>query len=108
MMVAKNKYIVIMRASAGIGKAGVLYLDKLQARVFVGVHKEAYIQMLQSLVSPPMAPIFINVMDECVIKPAIENVAETVGASGLVGLVNNVGTLVSGSLEFLPIFKLRR
>ncbi len=103
-----NRWVVITGASKGIGRATALYLDRQGFNVFAGVRKAADGQMLREESSPRLKPIQIDVTDNDQIKTAAREVAETIGADGLVGLVNNAGVAVGSPIEFVPLDELRR
>lgn len=95
--------IVITGASTGIGQACALYLDKLGFQVFAGVRKDTDAQALRQKASERLTPIFLDVTNSEMIVAAVKLVADSVGNTDLLGLVNNAGIVVGGPLEFLPI-----
>ncbi len=103
-----NRYIVVTGASKGIGRATALYLDKQGFNVFAAVRNPIDGQALQKEASSRLKVIQIDVTNADQIKTAAHDVAQTVGAEGLAGLVNNAGIAVGAPLEFIPIDELRR
>ncbi len=99
--------VVITGASTGIGRATALRLDQLGFRVFAGVRKEADGESLRAQASERLAPVLIDVTDEDAIAAAGTLVAETLGDTGLAGLVNNAGTTVPCPVEYLPMAEFR-
>ena len=104
----ENRTIVVTGASKGIGRATALYLDKQGFNVFAAVRNPADGQALQKEASSRLKVIQIDVTNADQIKAAAHEVAQTVGAEGLAGLVNNAGIAVGAPLEFIPIDELRR
>jgi NAD(P)-dependent dehydrogenase (short-subunit alcohol dehydrogenase family) len=99
--------VVVTGASTGIGKACALHLDQLGFQVFAGVRKEADGKLLQKA-SARVAPVMLDVTDAASLSVATKTIAESIGAIGLAGLVNNAGIAVAGPLEFLPLDVVRR
>ena len=85
------KSILISGASSGIGSATALHLDGLGMRVFAGVRDPADGEALAARASDRLHPLAFDVRDEDGITRAVSTIAETVGASGLDGLVNGAG-----------------
>jgi NAD(P)-dependent dehydrogenase (short-subunit alcohol dehydrogenase family) len=100
--------VVLTGSSTGIGAACALALDKHGFRVFAGVRSEADGQRVRAGASEKLTPLMIDVTDAESISAAAKTVGEATGESGLAGLVNNAGIVVSGPLEILPIEELRR
>jgi len=99
--------VLITGSSTGIGEACALELDRRNFRVFAGVRSDADGQRLQQKASPRLTPVRIDVTDPETIAAAAETIRAAVGDSGLSGLVNNAGIVVSGPLELVPIDRLR-
>lgn len=99
--------VLITGASSGIGEACAIHLDRLRFKVFAGVRKEADAEALRHKSSGNLTPIILDVTDENSIAAAVKLIETELGESGLYGLVNNAGIVVSGPLEFLPIAELR-
>jgi NAD(P)-dependent dehydrogenase (short-subunit alcohol dehydrogenase family) len=100
--------VVITGASTGIGEACALELDRRGFRVFAGVRSETAAQNLQAKASARLTPVMIDVTDAASIAAAAKTVSESVGQSGLAGLVNNAGICVPGPVELVPIEAWRR
>ena len=100
--------VVVTGASSGIGLACALKLDQAGYRVFAGVRKESDAQRLKQQASPLLTPLLLDVTNEASIETAVSQVAEAVGNTGLVGLVNNAGIAVPAPLEVIPLSELRR
>jgi NAD(P)-dependent dehydrogenase (short-subunit alcohol dehydrogenase family) len=99
--------VVITGTSTGIGRACALRLDSLGYEVFAGVRKPEDGKRLRDHASERLRPLIVDVTDEDSIADAAGTVRRAVGERGLIGLVNNAGTTVSGPLEFIPIEDLR-
>lgn len=100
--------VVVTGASSGIGQACALRLDELGFRVFAGVRKPSDGQALRRKASDRLGVVELDVTDGPSVAAAAAELADTTGAEGLAGLVNNAGLLVSGPLEFLPLDVVRR
>lgn len=100
--------VVITGASTGIGRATALHLDKLGFRVFAGVRRAEDGEALRKEASASLTPILIDVTDEASVAAAVKEVGGALGGSGLAGLVNNAGIVVSGPLEFTSLDEWRR
>ena len=100
--------VLVTGASSGMGKACALLLDQVGYTVFAGVRKERDASMLKQAASPRLTPVLLDVTDERTIAEAFQLIRETVGAAGLVGLVNNAGVGVTAPIELLPLEELRR
>ena len=100
--------VVISGASTGIGEASALELDRRGFRVFAGVRSQTDGRRLQEKASGRLTPILLDVTDADSIAAAAETVRTAVGKSGLAGLVNNAGIVVTGPLELLPIDEFRK
>ena len=100
--------VVITGASSGIGEECALYMSKLGFHVFAGVRKENDGQKLRLKAVNHLEPILMDVTDEQSIAGAFAQVADVVGNSGIVGLVNNAGVAFGVPLELIPIDDLRQ
>ncbi len=100
--------VLVTGASSGMGKACALLLDQVGYTVFAGVRKERDACMLKQAASPRLIPVILDVTDERTIAEAFQRIRETVGAAGLVGLVNNAGVGVTAPIELVPLEELRR
>ncbi len=99
---------MITGASTGIGAACALHLDGLGFRVFAGVRRASDGDALRRRGSARLTPLLLDVTDAGSIAAAADAASETVGPTGLAGLVNNAGIVVAGPLEILPVEDLRR
>jgi NAD(P)-dependent dehydrogenase (short-subunit alcohol dehydrogenase family) len=102
-----KKSVFITGASTGIGRGCALYLDGLGWQVFAGIRKESDAASLRLEASEHLVPVFLDVTDASSIMNAVKVVTDTVGASGLSGLVNNAGIPYGGPVEFLVLDKVR-
>jgi NAD(P)-dependent dehydrogenase (short-subunit alcohol dehydrogenase family) len=103
-----ERTVVITGASSGIGAATALHLDDLGWRVFAGVRRGEDGEALRAKASSRLRPLRIDVTDQATLQTAAADVAETVGAIGLHGLVCNAGVAVGGPLEFVDLDDVRR
>ena len=100
-------YVVVTGASTGIGQATTTRLAAQGFVVFAGVRKSADAERLQSQSLPGLRALMIDVADGESVKRAAAEVTETVGNSGLKGLVNNAGVSFGGPLEFQDLDEIR-
>jgi NAD(P)-dependent dehydrogenase (short-subunit alcohol dehydrogenase family) len=75
--------------------------------VFAGVRREIDGEALKARTPREITPLIIDITDEATISAAAKTVAEVVGETGLVGLVNNAGIVKPAPLEFQPLDDLR-
>ncbi|MGE5281268.1 MAG: SDR family NAD(P)-dependent oxidoreductase [Chloroflexota bacterium] len=99
---------LVTGSSTGIGRATALRLDREGWRVFAGVRREEDAESLRTEASERLVPVTLDVTDSGQIAAAAEAVEETVGGSGLDGLVNNAGVAILGPLETIPLDDFRR
>src|SRR5207253_11256626 len=90
--------VVITGASSGIGKGCALHLDSLGFQVFGGVRRPSDGEALKSAASERLEPLSLDVTDADSIRQAATRVADSVGDSGLAGLVNNAGVAIAAPL----------
>ena len=102
------KSIVITGTSSGIGRACALMLDRNGFRVFAGVRKTADGDALRQAASDRLTPVLVEITDDASITSMVEQVADSVGDTGLAGLVNNAGTTLPCPVEYLPLDGFRR
>jgi NAD(P)-dependent dehydrogenase (short-subunit alcohol dehydrogenase family) len=100
--------VLVTGASSGMGKACALLLDQAGYTVFAGVRKERDASLLKQAASPRLIPVILDVTDERTIAEACQLIRETVGSTGLVGLVNNAGVGITAPMELVPLEELRR
>lgn len=99
--------VVITGASTGIGRACALHMDALGWRVFAGIRKDSDAASLRSDASARLVPVYLDVTDARSITAAVDDVSNSVGATGLSGLVNNAGIPYGGPVEFLALDSVR-
>jgi NAD(P)-dependent dehydrogenase (short-subunit alcohol dehydrogenase family) len=99
--------VVVTGASSGIGEACARRLAGLGFQVFAGVRKQADGERLAREI-PGVTPLILDVVDADSIAAAARTVADSVGAAGLAGLVNNAGIAMPAPIEFQPIEDFRR
>jgi NAD(P)-dependent dehydrogenase (short-subunit alcohol dehydrogenase family) len=99
--------VVVTGASTGIGKATVLYLDRLGFRVFAGIRRESDGRALEAQASGRLTALHLDVANDASVAKAAECVASETGGE-LQGLVNNAATFASGPLELIPLDEIRR
>ena len=102
------KYVVITGASSGIGYDAARYLIERGFHVFGSVRKQADGERVQGELGEQFTPLLFDVTDEVAVATAVSQVTQTVGSSGLAGLVNNAGIAVAGPLMHLPLEEFRR
>ncbi len=107
-MNASTGAILVTGASSGMGKACALRLARAGYTVFAGVRKERDAQALKQQGSAQLIPVILDVTDEHTIAAAYRQIHDIVGATGLMGLVNNAGVGVTGPIELTPLEELRR
>jgi NAD(P)-dependent dehydrogenase (short-subunit alcohol dehydrogenase family) len=83
-------------------------LDEAGFRVFGGVRDAAAGARLAQQCSDRFTFVQLDVTDSQSIHSAADTITQSLGTSGLHGLVNNAGIAVAGPLEFLPIAALRQ
>jgi NAD(P)-dependent dehydrogenase (short-subunit alcohol dehydrogenase family) len=103
-----TNHVVVTGASSGIGRATALHLDREGFLVFAGVRKKADAVSLRKAGSERIRPLYLDLLNAGSIDAAAKSVGETLGNTGLRGLVNNAGVPVVGPLEFLDLDELRR
>ena len=93
--------VLVTGASAGIGKACALRLDRGGYRVYAGVRNEKHAAELREHSSERIMPVFLDVTDQ----DQVDAVASLIAADngGLDGVVNNAGIATGGPLEYLPL-----
>lgn len=100
--------VLITGTDSGIGAACAIHLARVGYQVFAGVLR------MPPLASPSdpdpqrITRIVLDVTNEDHIAAAVQTVANVVGESGLVALVNNAGFAIGGPIEYLPLDVVRR
>lgn len=102
-----SPFVVITGASTGIGAACALACIGRGMTVFAGVRTQEADEALRRQGGKRLIPIRLDVTDADSIRQAERVVRETVGLTGLSGLVNNAGIAVGSPLEVVPIEALR-
>lgn len=102
------RYVVVTGASSGIGHAVATDLVQQGYHVFAGVRRQDDAERLQSTLGKRLTPLFLDVTDPAAVQAAVSQVRQTIGQTGLTGLVNNAGIAVYGPLLELPLAELRR
>ena len=103
-----SRAVVITGASTGIGEACALELDRRGWHVFAGVRSDEAAANLRQKASDRLSPVMIDVVDPESIAAAAKTISASVGDTGLAGLVNNAGIVVSGPLEFVAVDAIRQ
>ncbi len=106
-MTTSSGAVLVTGASSGMGKACALRLSQAGYTVFAGVRKERDASLLKQAASSRLIPVILDVTDERTITAATQLIRETVGAAGLVGLVNNAGVGVTAAIELVPLEEVR-
>jgi NAD(P)-dependent dehydrogenase (short-subunit alcohol dehydrogenase family) len=102
-----TKYVLITGASTGIGYDAARYLIERGYHVFGSVRKLADADRVQAALGERFTPLLFDVTDEVGVGTAVAQIKETVGSSGLFGLVNNAGIAVPGPLMHLTLDEMR-
>jgi len=102
------RFIVLTGASTGIGAACALACVSHGMTVFAGVRSREAGEALRQQGGERLIPVHLDVTDPESIGQAETVVRETVGLTGVSGLVNNAGIAVGSPLEVIPIDALRR
>jgi len=103
-----DRAVVVTGASSGIGRACCLHLDSVGYRVFATVRKPSDGEHLQEDTSGRIVPVLMDVTEPQQVREAATSVDQMTGKTGLKGLINNAGIVITGPLEFLPIEELER
>lgn len=99
--------VLVTGASKGIGAAIARELARLGFRVFGTIRRDADAAALRDA-GGGATPVRMDVTDQASIARARAEVEQALGATRLVGLVNNAGVPVLGPLEHIPLDDLRR
>ena len=103
-----NKDVVVTGVTTGIGQATTKVLISKGYRVFGSVRKQSDADDLQQELGSGVVPLIMDITDADAVHEAAEKVGSMIGDRTLVGLVNNVGMVVSGPLLYLRISEYRR
>lgn len=105
---SEGSAILITGTSTGIGRACALLLDQRGYRVFAGVRRVEDAESLRKAASDRLVPVIFDITDTRQIADARKLIEKSMGpANGLAALINNAGIMVPGSLECLPLDRLR-
>jgi len=107
-VMANSKDVVVTGVSTGIGRGATKVLLSKGFRVFGSVRKQADADRLQKEFGDSFVPLMMDVTDADAVLEAAQKVGSMIGDRNLLGLVNNVGIVVSGPLLYLRISELRR
>jgi len=100
--------VLVTGASAGIGRAIALLLDRVGYTVFAGVRRAEDAESLRHDASDRLVPLMLDITDREQIAAAVQNIDNNPSPTrGLAALVNNAGTAVAGPVEFLPLELIR-
>lgn len=100
--------VLVTGAGGGIGRACV---DELRGRgllVVAGLRQDDDVQAMRAEATAGVTPILLDVTDPAHVSAAVSRVEEVVGPSGLRGVVNNAGWMLSGPLEHVSVADVRR
>jgi NAD(P)-dependent dehydrogenase (short-subunit alcohol dehydrogenase family) len=103
-----ERAVVVTGASTGIGRAAVAKAVREGAHVFASVRKKPDAESLKAEFGDGVTPILFDVADEAAVRAGAAQVAQTLGARRLFGLVNNAGIAVPGPLLYLDTDEIRR
>jgi NAD(P)-dependent dehydrogenase (short-subunit alcohol dehydrogenase family) len=107
-VIVTNKDVVVTGVHTGIGRATTKVLVSKGYRVFGSVRKQSDADDLQQELGSGVVPLIMDITDADAVHEAAEKVGSMIGDRNLVGLVNNVGMVVSGPLIYLRISEYRR
>lgn len=100
--------VVVTGASTGIGAACLHYLVERGFHVFGSVRKEADADAMRNAYGESATPLLFDVTDTAAVHRAAKDVANAIGNTTLVGLVNNAGVAVPGPLMHVDLDEVRR
>ena len=101
------KYVLITGASSGIGYDAARYLIERDYHVFGSVRKQADAERVKAALGERFTPLLFDVTDAVAVQTAVAQIQQTIGDSGLFGLVNNAGIAVPGPLMHLTLDEMR-
>src|SRR6266496_634169 len=102
-MTTSSGAVLVTGASSGMGKVCALRLSQAGYSVFAGVRKPRDAQMLKQERSTRLIPVMLDVTDEHTIAEVFQLTRETIGAAGLVGLVNNARVGVTAPIALVAL-----
>lgn len=95
--------VLITGASSGIGRTCALTLEQAGYQVFAGVRTLLAQQELSILASGRICPVILDITDATQIRCACQTIDLHLEGKGLTALINNAGTTLPGSIEFLSL-----
>src|ERR1700691_4293641 len=98
---ANSKDVVVTGVSTGIGCGSTKVLVSNGFRVFGSVRKQADADRLQREFGSGFVPLMMDITDADAVHQAAQKVGFMIGDRNLVGLVNNAGIVVRGTLLYL-------
>lgn len=104
----EKRGVVVTGASTGIGWAITDVLVEHGIFVFASVRQESDARRLRAAFGDNIIPLLFDVTDENAVKNAASQVADRIGNTTLLGLVNNAGIAVPGPLLDQPIADFRK
>ena len=104
----QDRAVLITGCSTGIGRASALDLAARGFQVFAGVRKESDGKRLEADARGTLRALLVDVTDAAQVRQAAAAVEAQVGQSGLWGIVNNAGIVVSAPLELVALDQFRR
>ncbi|KAM3935123.1 retinol dehydrogenase 7-like [Leptodactylus fuscus] len=95
-----DKYVFITGCDTGFGNLLAKQLDKRGMKVLAACLTDHGAKNLKKETSSRLQTILLDVTDSKSVRSAAEIVSNTVGKTGLWGLVNNAGTIIFGPNEW--------
>ena len=92
---------LVTGTSTGIGEACAARLAERGWTVYAGVRRTEDGDRLTARHTGDLRPVLLDVLVRDQMRRVIDDIASTVGSSGLQGLVNNAGVGVGGPVEYL-------
>ncbi len=105
---ARRRSVLVTGASAGIGHALVLRLDKMGFRVFGTVRRPPDAEALERATGGNVRPVLMDITVPETVAAAKLEVAACVETDGLHALVNNAGAIYGGPAEFQDLDVVRQ
>lgn len=102
------KSILITGVSTGIGYGGTAAFIKKGYRVFGSVRKQADADRLQKEFGDRFVPLIFDVTGQEAVVAAAKQVEQTLGGTGLAGLINNAGIASGGPVMYQPLEEVRQ
>jgi NAD(P)-dependent dehydrogenase (short-subunit alcohol dehydrogenase family) len=100
--------VLVTGAGGGIGRACVDELNKRGLRVVAGLRHDDDVERMRSKTAADVTPVLLDVTDPEQVSAAARRVEDVVGPTGLRGVVNNAGWMLSGPLEHVAVAEVRR